>query len=191
MQNMSFITIQEIMRLLWQTMTENWKTVWYGRCYMVSNLNCMSLLTNKELSIDLYRAFLKEMISLWHNPKYWKFFTSWPKWTLKRRSDNMGDTITVSEIKVFSPLFRVNIFKKVPMVVSINVWDQFRVDREDWKLDDTVFDDITTTWHAIVIQWLRMYDSRRDQKNYSITRTYLTNVKWLFKSNIALVFKKK
>jgi len=103
----------------------------------------------------------------------------------------MGDNIIVNEIKVFSPLFRVNIFKKVPMVVSINVWDQFRVDREDWKLDDTVFDDITTTWHAIAIQWLRMYDSRRDQKNYSITRTYLTNVKGLFKSKTALVFKKK
>jgi hypothetical protein len=183
---MYFIIIQEIMRLLWQVLDGKA----YGFCYLVSNLNCMSLLTNKEISIDLYRAFLKEMIWKWHNPKSGRLFTSWPNETLKRRKDNMGDTITVSEIKVFSPLFRVNIFKKVPMVVSINVWDQFRVDREDGKLDDTVFDDITTTWHDIVIQWLRMYDSRRDQKNYSITRTYLTNVKGLFKSRTALVFKK-
>ena len=184
---MSFITIQEIMRLLGQVVDGKA----YGFCYLVSNLNCMSLLTWKEVSIDLYRAFLKEMVWKWHNPKYGRLFTSWPKWTLPRRKENMGDNIIVNEIKVFSPLFRVNIFKKVPMVVSINVWDQFRVDREDWKLDDTVFDDITTTWHAIAIQWLRMYDSRRDQKNYSITRTYLTNVKWLLKSKTALVFKKK
>lgn len=175
-----------IMRLLWQVI--DWKA--YGRCYMISNLNAMSLLTGKEISDTIFRKFLKEMEDQWHNPKHWRLFTSWPNSTIPRWKENMGDTITVSEVKLFSPLFWVYVYKKIPMVVSINVWDQFRKDREDGVLDDTIFDDITTTGHAIVIQWLRMYDSRRDQKNYSITRTYLANVKGLFKSTTALVFKK-
>lgn len=74
------------------------------------------------------------------------------------------------------------------MVASINVWDQFRLDREDGTLTDDVFDDVSKSWHAIVIKWLFFYDSRRDQKKYSFTRKYLTNAKGLFKSSTVLEF---
>lgn len=175
------------MKLLGQTL--DW--VAYNRCYLVSNLNAMSLLTGKEISIDLFRSFLVEMKSRWHNPKYWKIFTSWTAWTLKRRSENMGDNITVREIDFFSARFWSNIFMKRPMVVSINVWNEFRTDREDWTLTDDKLEDITTTGHAIVLQGLKFVDSRRDQKSYSFTREYLKNVSWLFKSRKALEFIKK
>jgi len=179
----SFIT-HITMKLLWQII--DW--VPYGRCYMVSNLNCMSLLTGKEISIDLYRSFLKEMISKWHNPKYWKLFTAWPDWTLPRRKKNMGDTIIVNKIELFSARFWVNVIKGRPMVISINVWNQFINDREDGILTRTIFDD-KNTGHATVLKGLRIYDSRSDQKTYSFTREYLTNVKGLFKSRTVLEFK--
>lgn len=102
----------------------------------------------------------------------------------------MGDIIEVEQIGLFSPRFWVSIFRGRPMVVSINVWDQFRTDREDGALEDTVFDDVVTNWHAIVIKGWKMYDSRRDQKTYSFTRQYFESVQGLFKSNRVLLFKK-
>lgn len=77
------------------------------------------------------------------------------------------------------------------MVVSINVWNEFRTDREDGILTDDKLEDITTTGHAIVLQGLKFVDSRRDQKSYSFTREYLNNVSGLFKSRKALEFIKK
>ena len=172
------------MRLLWQTMDG----LWYWRCYMVSKLNSLSLLTGKEVSIDLYRKFLKDMLSLWHDPKHGKMFTSWPKFTVPRWEENMGDAIIVNQINLFSARFWVNIFRGRPMVASIHVWDQFELDREDGTLTDEVFDDVSKMWHAIAIKWLFFYDSRRDQKKYSFTRKYLTNVKGLFKFKTVLEF---
>ena len=175
------------MRLLWQVIDN----VAYWWCYMVSNLNAISLLTGKEVSLDLYRSFLQEMKESWHDPKSGKLFTSWPKYTIPRRKKNMSDTIVVSQIELFSATFRVNIIRWIPMVVSIATGDERAIDREDWILTDISFDDTVKNGHAIVLKWLKFYDSRRDQKTYSFTRQYISNVKWLFKSRIVLVFKRK
>jgi len=94
------------MRLLWQSI--DWQS--YARCYLISNLNAMSILTGKEVSDDLFRKFIKDMLAIknertgnpLHNPKYWKEFTIWPKFTLKRRKENMGDIIRTREIAVRS-----------------------------------------------------------------------------------------
>lgn len=180
------------MRLLWQTLKNaEWKTVAYNWCYIVSKLNALSLLTGKEVSNKEYAEFLAFFEWLWHNPSYWKMLTASTKSVLDRWKFTKLDTIEVSEIRLFSAQFRVNVFKKVPMVVSINVWDQFRLDREDWTLDDTLFDDTRKSWHATVIHGRQIKDSRRDQKTYSFTRKYLETVWWLFGSQKVLVFKKK
>ncbi len=174
------------MRLLWQV----WKNKAYNWCYIISNLNAMSLLTGKEVSDAKYEKFLNDMMRKWHNPDFGKFIESWPNRTIPRWKENMGDIITVSQIKILTTQFWVNILKWVPMVLSINVWDQFRLDREDGTLHDTQFTDKVKSGHAIVIKWLRLYDSRWDQKTYSFTRQYLTNVQGLLKSRNVLVFQK-
>lgn len=174
------------MRLLWQIR----KGKAYNWCYMISNLNAMSLLTGKEVSDNMFDKFIKDMLNKWHDPNYWKFILSWPNRTLPRWKENMGDTIKVSQITIFSTQFWVNVIKWVPMVLSINVGDQFRVDREDWTLHSKQFTDKLKTGHAIVMKGLKLYDSRWDQKTYSFTRQYLTNVQWLLKSRTVLVFHK-
>jgi len=151
----------------------------------------MSLLTGKEVSMDMYRKFLKDMEAQGHNPKHGRMFDTWPKSTIPRWRENMGDNIVVNEVKLFSAKFRVNIIKWRPMVISINVWDQFRADREDGTLVDMVLDDMTKSGHATVLKGLTVYDSRRDQKTYSFTRAYLTNVKGLLRGSFALEFIKQ
>jgi len=180
------------MRLLWQTIRQpDWSIKAYNFCYIISKLNALCLLTGKEVTDREYFSFLAFFEWLWHNPKHWKMHTANTHEVLGRRKLYKWDIIEVSEIRLFSAQFRVNIFKKIPMVVSINVWDQFRVDREDGTLEDTVFDDKGKTWHAIVIHWWNFRDSRRDQKQYSFTRKYIETVWWLFGSQKVLVFKKK
>lgn len=160
----------------------------YGRCYLISNINAMSLITWKELTPDLYRKLINDMLKEGHNPKYGKFFTSWPRRTIPRWKENMGDDFKVNEIKVWSARYYTNMFRKRPMVISINVWSQFETDREDGVLTDELLDDKTTNWHATVQKWYRIYDSREDQKTYSFTHEYLRNVKWFFKSTTVLEF---
>lgn len=180
------------MKVLWQTIksSEDWKTLAYNWCYLVSKLNASSLLFWDEVSDNEYKWFLAYMTSLWHNPLYGKVHTANIEEVNKWRKDIKWEKIQTSEIKLFSSEFRVNVFRKVPMVVSINVWDQFRVDREDGRLDDTIFNDTKKTWHAVVIYGWNIVDSRRDQKRYSFTRKYLETVWWLFGSTKVLVFKK-
>jgi hypothetical protein len=176
-----------MVKLLWQII--DWK--WYWWCYMISNLNAMSLITWKEVSIDLFRKFIIDMLRLWHKPDSWKIWTSWPKRSIPRWRDNIWDEFTVEQIKLFSAKYWINVIRGYPMVISINVWDQFRLDREDGTLVDYDFTDTIKNWHSTVQVWFKIYDSRRDQKTYSFTREYIKNVKWLFKSTIVLLFKRK
>lgn len=180
------------MRLLWQTYRKPDGTrIAYNWCYLVSKINALSLLTGKELTDREFFSFLSYFEWLGHNPKHWKMHTASINEVLDWWKLYKWDDIEVSEIKLFSTQFRVNVFRKVPMVVSINIWDQFELDREDGTLEDTVFDDKGKTWHAIVIHWWNFRDSRRDQKQYSFTRKYIETVWWLFGSQKVLVFKKK
>lgn len=175
------------MRLLWQTMDG----VGYGRCYMISNLNLMSIMTWKEVSDDLFRKFLKDMLAIWHKPTLGKVFQSWPRRTLKRWKDNMWDTFEVKEIRNYSLERWKNIALWIPMVCSIRVWNQLREDQKDWLLEDVVLDDEVTTGHAIVLKGLLFHDSSWSQKKYLVTDKYLRTVKWLFKFKSSLVFTKK
>jgi hypothetical protein len=180
------------MRLLWQTVRQpDWSIKAYGLCYLISKLNAISLLTGEEVSDSQYKKFLNAMETLWHDPRYWKLHTAGTDHVLMWRKYNMYDNIEVSEIRLFSAQFWVNIFKKVPMVVSINVGDQFRQDRADWVLEYMDLSDTKKTGHATVIHWRYIKDSKRSNNIYSLTRAYLTNVKWLFKSQTVLVFKIK
>jgi len=180
------------MRLLWQTIKlPDWSVKAYNFCYLISKLNALSLLTGKEVSHSQFKGFLYDMETLWHDPKYGKLHTAGTDDVLKWRKYNMFDNIEVSEIRLFSAQFWVNIFKKVPMVVSINVGDQFNVDKSDWVLEDMDLNDTKKTGHATVIHWRYIKDSRWSNNIYSLTRTYLTNVKWLFKSQTVLVFKQR
>jgi len=179
------------MRLLWQTL--DWTS--YSFCYLISNLNAMSILTGKEVSDDLFRKFIKDMLAIknertgnpLHNPKYWKEFTIWPKFTLKRRKENMGDIIRTREIAVRSQQFYDAMDKNV-MVVSIRVGHDFKDDIKDGRLEDLELD--AWKWHAIVLHDHKLKDSRRWQQQYSLTKDYVKNVKMLFKKHIALVFYK-
>lgn len=177
-------------RLLWQTMNENGKTVWYGRCFIISKLNALALLTWKEVSLLKYRVFLDEFLLKGFKKDQGKLHTANTQDVIKRRKIHMGDTITVSEINLFSSAFFVNIFRKVPMVVSINIGEQFKTDREDTTLDDLVYDDWKKSWHATVIYGRSIADSRWDQKRYSLTRAFMLWVKGLRWSQKVLVFKK-
>lgn len=162
----------------------------YNRCYMISNLNCMSLITWKEINEDLFGKFINDMLALWHQAEYWRIPESWPTYTIKRWKDNMWDTFIVENVKILSSMFFWYIIKWYPMVISIRVWKQFILDREDWELSDIILDDESTEWHSTVLKWYRIYDSRWDQKTYSVTRKYLETIKWLFSRQNALVFKK-
>lgn len=102
----------------------------------------------------------------------------------------MWDEFVVEQIKLFSAKYWINVLRGYPMVISINVGDQFRLDREDGVLVDYDFTDTIKNWHSTVQVWFKIYDSRRDQKTYSFTREYIRNVKWLFKATTVLLFKK-
>lgn len=184
-----------IMRMLWQTMREmvEWKmvTVGYNWCYIVSKLNALQLLTGKQVTDDKYRNFLTQMRARWHNPSRGMVFTAGTKDVIDRWKSNYGDDIAVEEISLFSPKFFVNIFRKIPMVISIGVSEQFKADREDGILSDIILDDQFKTWHATVVYGWEIYDSRRDQKRYSFTRQYIISVVWLLRYRKALVFKIK
>lgn len=172
-------------RMLWQWL--DWKPYW--RCYLIANINAMSLITWKEVWDILFRKFINDMLVLWHNPKYGKHITAWPKSTIPRWEENMGDKFVVEKIEILSPKFFANIFKWIPMCIAIWVGEQYRKDREDWQLDDVVLDDESKNGHVTVLKWLKIYDSRWDQLTYSVTRQYLRTVKWLVKYQFALVLK--
>lgn len=177
--------------MLWQIVKwPDGENIAYNWCYLVSKLNALQLLTWKQVSDNNYIWFLAHMQTLGNNPKYGKWKEYWTNDVLKWWEHIFWDTVKVSEISLLSASFFVNIFKKIPMVISIGVGEQFRLDREDWVLDDLVLDDEKKTGHATVIYWWYIYDSRRDQKRYSLTRKYLELVKWLMRYRTALVFKK-
>lgn len=190
----NYIYYINMIRMLWQNIQE-WKDmVSYNWCYIVWPLNWLQLYTGKQLTDTQYKKFRDDMKAKWHKLARWRMHGSSDNDVFQRWKTNIWDDIWGEYITLFSKTFRENVLNKIPMVVSIQPWEQFRLDREDGVLSDTNYDDKSKWWHTTVIYGREFWDSRWDQKKYSFTRQYLETVKWLFRPMHAkkvLVFKRK